>query len=40
MNPWGVDSYTGEWSDTSTLWKDTLRQEVGAVNNNNDGVFF
>ena len=40
MNPWGVDSYTGEWSDTSTKWNPTLRKEVGAVDNNNDGVFF
>jgi len=40
MNPWGHDSYTGEWGDKSTLWTDILRKEVGAVDNNEDGVFF
>lgn len=39
-NPWGVDSYTGDWSDTSSKWTTTLRNEVGSTNNDNDGVFF
>jgi len=27
-NPWGVDVYTGDWSDNSSLWTATLRAEV------------
>ena len=39
-NPWGRDAYTGTWSDSSSLWTDALRKEVGSVNNEGDGVFF
>eukprot|EP00607_Mallomonas_marina_P005329 CAMPEP_0182437996 /NCGR_PEP_ID=MMETSP1167-20130531/85437_1 /TAXON_ID=2988 /ORGANISM="Mallomonas Sp, Strain CCMP3275" /LENGTH=588 /DNA_ID=CAMNT_0024631137 /DNA_START=55 /DNA_END=1821 /DNA_ORIENTATION=- len=27
-NPWGHGEWTGDWSDTSSLWSDTLRKEV------------
>jgi hypothetical protein len=39
-NPWGVDKYVGDYSDTSSKWTDALRKEVGSVNNENDGTFF
>ena len=39
-NPWGVDAYTGEWSDNSPLWTDALRAEAGATVNDQDGAFY
>ena len=39
-NPWGNDSYTGEWSDNSAQWTDALRAEAGATINDLDGSFF
>ena len=38
-NPWARDSFTGDWSDSSPLWTDELRAEVG-VEKNNDGIIF
>ena len=39
-NPWGRDSYTGDWSDNSNLWTDTLRSEVGVARDKSDGIIF
>ena len=39
-NPWGVDKYTGDWSDSSSKWTDALRKEVGSSVNEEDGTFF
>jgi hypothetical protein len=39
-NPWGYDVYKGTWSDKSILWTQALRDEVGSVDNDQDGVFF
>jgi|LakMenEpi03Oct11_1017367.scaffolds.fasta_scaffold04022_2 hypothetical protein len=39
-NPWGVDVYTGAWSDKSALWTSALRKEVNSVDNEQDGIFF
>ena len=39
-NPWGVDKYTGDWSDNSSKWTDALRKEVGSSVNEEDGTFF
>lgn len=30
-NPWGVDKYTGDYSDSSSKWTSALRTEVGAA---------
>ena len=39
-NPWGRDSFTGEWSDKSPLWTDALRAEVGVGSDDQDGIIF
>jgi len=39
-NPWGNDSYTGDWSDNSPLWTAALRTEAGSTINDQDGCFF
>lgn len=39
-NPWGVDVYKGDWSDSSTLWTPALRAEVSAETDEQDGCFF
>ena len=39
-NPWGVDSFHGDWSDESTKWTPALRKEAGAVVNKKDGIIF
>lgn len=38
-NPWSSERYTGAWSDSSSLWTDAARKEVGLVKAN-DGAFF
>ena len=38
-NPWGHKEWLGNWSDTSELWTDELRKQVGCEQKN-DGVFF
>jgi hypothetical protein len=38
-NPWGKESFHGDWSDKSSKWTDALRAEVGATNKD-DGIFF
>ena len=39
-NPWGRDSFTGDWSDTSPLWTDELRAEVNVEKEESDGIIF
>ena len=39
-NPWGVDVFKGDWSDSSPLWTPALRAEVGSTVDEYDGVFF
>ena len=38
-NPWGKESFHGDWSDKSSKWTAALRAEVGATEND-DGIFF
>lgn len=39
-NPWGLDSFTGPWSDKDSRWTTALRAEVASENDEKDGVFF
>jgi len=39
FNPWSQDKFTGNWSDSSSLWTDALKKEAGWVSAN-DGMFF
>ena len=39
FNPWARDRFTGNWSDSSPLWTDALRAEVGSTIAN-DGHFW
>ena len=38
-NPWGKETFNGDWSDESGLWTPGLRQQAGSVVLN-DGEFF
>lgn len=38
-NPWAKETYTGPWSDKSSLWTDKLKKEVD-MKDANDGIFF
>lgn len=38
-NPWGSEKYIGDWSDKSDKWTDKLREEAGAVSED-DGIIF
>jgi calpain-15 len=38
-NPWGKGEWKGSWSDTDARWTPQLRNEVGQVNNADDGIF-
>lgn len=38
-NPWGNSEYSGDWCDSSDLWDDKLRRQVG-LTDADDGVFF
>jgi len=42
-NPWGYDVYTGRWNDTSSLWTNSIRNQVGYNASSAtlmDGIFF
>ena len=39
QNPWSQDVFTGAWSDKSTKWTTTTKNEVG-LTVANDGVFW
>ena len=39
-NPWAKDAFTGDWSDSSPLWTDELRAEVGVDREDEDGIVF
>ena len=36
-NPWGETEWSGDWSDKSACWTDTLKQELGWTDDD-DGV--
>jgi len=38
-NPWSTGEWKGDWSDSSSKWTATLKEEAGYVNSN-DGQFF
>ena len=38
-NPWGRKEWTGDWSDNSPLWTDTVKRQVNYVNKD-DGCFW
>jgi len=39
-NPWGVETFTGPWSDSSALWTEALKAEVNLQSNSEDGFFY
>eukprot|EP00045_Choanoeca_perplexa_P016316 m.218822 g.218822 ORF g.218822 m.218822 type:complete len:950 (-) comp17225_c1_seq7:2973-5822(-) len=39
-NPWGELEWNGAWSDTSDLWTEELKAEVGFEANPSDGLFW
>ena len=39
-NPWGHEEFKGAWSDTSALWTDKLKKEVGLNATKKDGIFY
>lgn len=40
-NPWGKTEFTGNWSDTSSLWTADLKKQVPSyIFNKNDGQFY
>lgn len=38
-NPWGNTEWTGDWSDSSSLWTDAIKKQLGWVNQD-DGSFW
>ena len=38
-NPWGKKEWTGKWSDKSPLWTESVKQQVGFVDQD-DGCFW
>jgi hypothetical protein len=38
-NPWGQHEWKGDYSDNSHLWTQSLKEEVGWINEE-DGIFF
>ena len=38
-NPWAVELYKGPWSDYSSLWTDSLREEAGQTIDQ-EGIWF
>ena len=39
-NPWGVFEWTGDWSKTSQLWTQELKDKIKPDLDNNDGSFW
>lgn len=39
-NPWGRDSFHGDWSDKSSKWNDSLAKEAGLKVDQEDGLIF
>ena len=39
-NPWGAESFKGDWSDTSDKWTEELKKEVKLNPTNKDGIFY
>lgn len=40
-NPWGQGEWTGDWSDTSSLWTDKIKGELGITHSfKTDGAFW
>lgn len=40
-NPWGQGEWTGDWSDTSSLWTDKIKGELGITQSfKTDGAFW
>jgi len=40
-NPWGKETYDGDWSDTSDKWTEAIKQEVGdKYTRKDDGVWW
>lgn len=38
-NPWASEMYYGDWSDSSSLWTDSLKEQAGWTRAD-DGIFF
>ena len=38
-NPWGSETYHGDWSDNSEKWTEQFKQEAGHVSRD-DGIWF
>jgi len=39
-NPWGSGEWNGDWSDSSALWTNELRNQVGFDGSRDDGIFW
>lgn len=39
-NPWGTEKWKGDWSDTSELWTEELREQVKYFETGDDGKFY
>ena len=39
-NPWGKFEWTGKWNDNSDCWTPELKEEVGFVEDDDDGLFW
>lgn len=41
-NPWGSGEWTGDWSDNSSLWTDSIKSKLGikAHSFKTDGAFW
>ena len=39
-NPWGQETYKGDWGDNSSKWTPALAKEVGLKKNMKDGIFY
>lgn len=40
-NPWGQGEWTGDWSDSSNLWSDSVKRQLGITHSFKvDGAFW